>query len=297
MIIGNANPNFTLGLAQQRRLGQLRRELAVARRVRQGRVQQHGARLRDEGQREVRSRNFLASALTDPIGIDEPAIYSSRWIENGHVHPPAERHGRLHVRPAGPRRRSHDARLPVGRQPAPVHAVHRLRSGSVHRRQHQRRRVARHRLPDVSASPHVHGRRSRRLLSVPDRTALSPTITSYEAYEETLFLVDRPDDPGRAAALWSGTDHLQRLHQSDGGAAGRADTDQRVPHGRRGARRCGVGVRQPAHARWTTGTTCPRSRRTRSSSRRAVRTGTTTATGSRSSSTTGTPTAVRPSPT
>ena len=28
-------------------------------------------------------RNFLASALNDPTGIDEPSIYSSRWIENG----------------------------------------------------------------------------------------------------------------------------------------------------------------------------------------------------------------------
>jgi iron complex outermembrane receptor protein len=28
-------------------------------------------------------RNFLASALTDPTDIDEPSIYSSRWIENG----------------------------------------------------------------------------------------------------------------------------------------------------------------------------------------------------------------------
>ncbi|MBW8770156.1 MAG: hypothetical protein JF589_10400 [Gemmatimonadetes bacterium] len=29
------------------------------------------------------SRNFLASALNDPTDINEPAIYSSRWIENG----------------------------------------------------------------------------------------------------------------------------------------------------------------------------------------------------------------------
>jgi iron complex outermembrane receptor protein len=29
------------------------------------------------------SRNFLASALADPTGINEPAIFSSRWIENG----------------------------------------------------------------------------------------------------------------------------------------------------------------------------------------------------------------------
>lgn len=28
-------------------------------------------------------KNFLISALTDPIGISEPAIYSSRWIEDG----------------------------------------------------------------------------------------------------------------------------------------------------------------------------------------------------------------------
>jgi len=28
-------------------------------------------------------RNFLVSALSDPIGIAEPAIYSSRWIESG----------------------------------------------------------------------------------------------------------------------------------------------------------------------------------------------------------------------
>ena len=27
--------------------------------------------------------NFLASALTDPTGIHEPAIYSSRWVEDG----------------------------------------------------------------------------------------------------------------------------------------------------------------------------------------------------------------------
>jgi iron complex outermembrane receptor protein len=29
------------------------------------------------------SRNFLSSALADRTGIAEPAIYSSRWIENG----------------------------------------------------------------------------------------------------------------------------------------------------------------------------------------------------------------------
>lgn len=31
----------------------------------------------------LQDKNFLASALTDPTGIHEPAIYSSRWIEDG----------------------------------------------------------------------------------------------------------------------------------------------------------------------------------------------------------------------
>ena len=28
-------------------------------------------------------RNFMASALDDPIALGQPSIYSSRWIENG----------------------------------------------------------------------------------------------------------------------------------------------------------------------------------------------------------------------
>ena len=28
-------------------------------------------------------RNFMTTALNDPIGVDEPAIYSSKWIEDG----------------------------------------------------------------------------------------------------------------------------------------------------------------------------------------------------------------------
>jgi iron complex outermembrane receptor protein len=31
----------------------------------------------------LQGRNFLSSALEDGVGIDEPAIYSSRWIEDG----------------------------------------------------------------------------------------------------------------------------------------------------------------------------------------------------------------------
>ena len=62
---------------------QVRRQLAVARRVRPRRVQQHGAGLLDEGATRSQGRNFLKSALVDPIAIGEPAIYSSRWIEDG----------------------------------------------------------------------------------------------------------------------------------------------------------------------------------------------------------------------
>jgi iron complex outermembrane receptor protein len=31
----------------------------------------------------LQDKNFLKAALSDPIGIAEPAIYSSRWIEDG----------------------------------------------------------------------------------------------------------------------------------------------------------------------------------------------------------------------
>ena len=31
----------------------------------------------------LQDKNFLKSALSDPIGIKEPAIFSSRWIEDG----------------------------------------------------------------------------------------------------------------------------------------------------------------------------------------------------------------------
>jgi iron complex outermembrane receptor protein len=31
----------------------------------------------------LQDKNFLKSALSDPTGITEPAIYSSRWIEDG----------------------------------------------------------------------------------------------------------------------------------------------------------------------------------------------------------------------
>jgi TonB-dependent starch-binding outer membrane protein SusC len=31
----------------------------------------------------LQDKNFLKSALTDPIGITQPAIFSSRWIEDG----------------------------------------------------------------------------------------------------------------------------------------------------------------------------------------------------------------------
>jgi iron complex outermembrane receptor protein len=31
----------------------------------------------------LQGKNFLASALTDPTGLHEPAIFSSRWVESG----------------------------------------------------------------------------------------------------------------------------------------------------------------------------------------------------------------------
>ena len=31
----------------------------------------------------MQGKNFLEAALSDPIGVNEPAIFSSRWVEDG----------------------------------------------------------------------------------------------------------------------------------------------------------------------------------------------------------------------
>jgi iron complex outermembrane receptor protein len=82
MVIGNANPSFTVGLRSNGALGKF--DASWLWRGEFGRdVFNNTALVYSTKGNAKSSRNFLRDALTDPIGINEPAIYSSRWIENG----------------------------------------------------------------------------------------------------------------------------------------------------------------------------------------------------------------------
>ena len=81
-VIGNANPSFTLGLRSNGAMGKF--DASWLWRGEFGRdVFNNTALVYSTKGNAKSSRNFLRSALSDPIAIAEPAIYSSRWIENG----------------------------------------------------------------------------------------------------------------------------------------------------------------------------------------------------------------------
>jgi TonB-dependent starch-binding outer membrane protein SusC len=81
-IIGNANPSFSLGLHSN--LNWNKFDASWNWRGEFGRdVFNNTALIYSTKGNAKQGRNFLVSALEDPTGIDEPAIYSSRWIENG----------------------------------------------------------------------------------------------------------------------------------------------------------------------------------------------------------------------
>ncbi len=80
--IGDANPDFTVGLRSQMTWGRLDASFLV--RAKQGMdVFNNTALVYATKSAALQGTNFLASALTDGVGIDEPAIFSSRWIEDG----------------------------------------------------------------------------------------------------------------------------------------------------------------------------------------------------------------------
>jgi iron complex outermembrane receptor protein len=82
MVIGNANPKFSMGFRSNGSVGKF--DASWLWRGEFGRdVFNNTALVYSTKGNAKSSRNFLASALSDPIGISEPAIYSSRWIENG----------------------------------------------------------------------------------------------------------------------------------------------------------------------------------------------------------------------
>ena len=81
-IIGNANPSFTLGLRSNGSWSHF--DASWLWRGEFGReVFNNTALVYSTKGNALQSKNFLRAALTDPTGLREPAIYSSRWIENG----------------------------------------------------------------------------------------------------------------------------------------------------------------------------------------------------------------------
>jgi iron complex outermembrane receptor protein len=81
-IIGNANPDLSLGFNSTARWGKV--DASWFWRAEMGRdVFNNTALVYSTKSNALQGRNFLASALDDPTKIGEPAIYSSRWIESG----------------------------------------------------------------------------------------------------------------------------------------------------------------------------------------------------------------------
>ena len=82
MIIGNANPAFSLGWRGNLRWGKW--DMSYLWRGEFGRDVFNNTALVYSTQSAVtQGRNFLKSALDQKDALTEPAIYSSRWIEDG----------------------------------------------------------------------------------------------------------------------------------------------------------------------------------------------------------------------
>ena len=80
--IGDANPNFALGIRSQMTWGRF--DASFLARAKMGLdVFNNTALVYSTKSNALQGKNFLASALDDPTGITQPAIYSSRWIEDG----------------------------------------------------------------------------------------------------------------------------------------------------------------------------------------------------------------------
>ena len=82
VVIGDANPNFSLGLSNQANFGKF--DLSFLIHSEQGQdVLNETALVYATKSNALQSKNFLKSALDDGVDIHEPQIYSSRWIEDG----------------------------------------------------------------------------------------------------------------------------------------------------------------------------------------------------------------------
>jgi iron complex outermembrane receptor protein len=82
VILGNANPKYTLGFRTSGNIGHFDLSMLVN--------SQHGQKVLNETalvyatkSNAVNNKGFLASALTDGVGPKEPSIFSNRFIEDG----------------------------------------------------------------------------------------------------------------------------------------------------------------------------------------------------------------------
>ena len=81
-VLGDANPDFSMGLTSKFNWGKFDASFLLRGEFGQE-VFNNGALVYSTKSNALQDKNFLKAALTDPIGIAEPAIYSSRWIEDG----------------------------------------------------------------------------------------------------------------------------------------------------------------------------------------------------------------------
>src|SRR6266850_334439 len=79
-IIGNANPDFTLGFHNQLNWGKFDISFLLRASV-GGDVFNNTALVWSTKSNALQDKNFLAPALTDSTDLHEPAIFSSRWVE------------------------------------------------------------------------------------------------------------------------------------------------------------------------------------------------------------------------
>ncbi len=81
-VIGNANPDFTVGFHNQITWRKFDLSFLVRAVVGQD-VFNNTALVYSTKGNALQGKNFLRPALTDGTGLHEPAIYSSRWVESG----------------------------------------------------------------------------------------------------------------------------------------------------------------------------------------------------------------------
>jgi iron complex outermembrane receptor protein len=80
-VLGDANPDFTAGIRTQVVLGGFDAGLLL-RWEQGGMIFNNTALVYSTKSNALQDKNFLASALDDGTGITQPAIYSSRWLED-----------------------------------------------------------------------------------------------------------------------------------------------------------------------------------------------------------------------